>query len=232
MCFHKRYIVQFVGMTIRGEFTPIAIKKFFYFALLSDCPQFRMIYVNRIILVTVLLVDAMPNLAQGTFGLRAGANFATLGGDVEDATFRVAYHGSVFFEDSLSGNARLIMEVGYSSQGASHTESDEVFRSNYGFLATAIRIGNSNVFFQGGLQIGLRLEAYHKLGDDRLYVSSRYNTVDISIPLGVGVRLSERITLSALYNHGISNILSRPEQDISVFHRLIMTSIHFNLFER
>lgn len=219
-------------MTIVGRFTPMAIKKNFYFALISDCPQIRMYYVNRIILITVSLVYATSGLAQGTFGLRAGANFATLGGDIEDATFRVAYHGSVFFEDSLSRNTRWIMEVGYSSQGASHTESDEVFRSNYGFLATSIRIGTGNVFFQGGLQLGLRLEAYNKLGDNRLHVSSRYSTVDVSIPLGVGVRLGERITLTALYNHGISNIISRYEQDISVFHRVIMTSMYVNLFER
>lgn len=219
-------------MTIVGRFTPMAIKKNFYFALLSDCPQFRMIYVSRIILVAVLLVYAMPSLAQRTFGLRAGANFATLGGDIEEATFRIAYHGSVFFEDSLSRNTRWIMEVGYSSQGASHTESDEVFRSNYGFLAASVRTGEGNVFFQGGLQLGLRLEAYNKLGDNRLYVSSRYSTVDVSIPFGVGVRLGERVTLTALYNHGISNIISRSEEDISVFHRVIMTSMYVKLFNR
>jgi hypothetical protein len=191
-----------------------------------------MIYAKRIILVTVLLVYAMPGQSQGTIGLRGGANFATMGGDIEDATFRMAYHGSVFFEDSVSRNTRWIMEVGYSSQGARHTKSDEVIRSNYGFLAASVRAGKRNVFFQGGLQIGLRLEAYHKLGSNRAYVSSRFNPVDVSVPLGVGVRFGERFAVVALYNHGISNIRSRSGQDTSVFHRVIMTSMCFNLLKR
>src|SRR5450432_1192824 len=73
--------------------------------------------------------------AQVQFGVKAGANFATLTGSAADgAKTKVDFNGGAFAHIPLFNSFFLQPELVYSGQGAKATENEEDFTVNQSYL--------------------------------------------------------------------------------------------------
>lgn len=72
------------------------------------------------------------NAQEVQFGVKAGVNFATIGGDIEDADGRTSFHVGAVAEFKISDKFSFQPELMYSAQGAK-----EEFKETYTILGTS-----------------------------------------------------------------------------------------------
>lgn len=81
---------------------------------------------KKVILLTMFMMLGTVSQAQGIkFGIKGGANFANLDGDLDSDNI-TSFHGGVFVELGLTPNFAIQPEALYSSQGAKVEGSDDI----------------------------------------------------------------------------------------------------------
>ena len=85
---------------------------------------------KKIILITVTILTIGFVNAQGkkdmSFGVKGGVNFATLTGDVENASMKVGFHVGGFVEVKISDRFSVQPELLFSTQGAKNEFSEDL----------------------------------------------------------------------------------------------------------
>lgn len=168
---------------------------------------------KKIILVVLVIVMTSTVVSQEVdFGIKAGANFATL----NDATgvknktgFVVGIFGGIKFSDKLGIQADLL----YSQQGAKFSGGD--FDLNYVNVPVAIKyylIKGLNV--QLGPQFGFLVDDNVKDVFGNLVEAE---TFDLSGLAGVGFDLPLGIRLAARYHFGLTDTFTAGKGKNSVF---------------
>jgi hypothetical protein len=159
--------------------------------------------------------------AQVQFGVKAGANFATLSGSGSDgAKTKVGFHGGAFAHIPLMNSFFLQPELVYSAQGATATEdgTDVSLNQNYLNIPVLAKFHHeSGLFCETGPQMGFLLSANVKAGGMSQDVKSSYKSTDFSWVFGVGYTLSSMpVGIDARYNLGLSNIPAESSTDHTV----------------
>jgi hypothetical protein len=149
--------------------------------------------------------------AQVQFGVKAGANFATLTGSASDgAKSKVDFNGGVFARVPLFNTFFLQPEVVYSGQGAKATMNETDYTVNQSYLNVPVLFQyqhESGLFAETGPQIGFLLAANVKAAGVSQDIKSSYKSTDFSWAFGVGYRLSSiPAGINARYNLGLTNI--------------------------
>lgn len=204
---------------------------------------------KKVLLTAAVLFIATASFAQFSGGIKAGANFATLGGDDvgDDAKMRVAFHFGLYGSYPLSDKLSLQPELLYSSVGAKYdfSESDPDFGDysvdgsyQLNYLSVPIMLGfklSENFSLQVGPQIGFLLSAKDK-GDVKFDGGSEsydddikdgFKGTDFGLNFGLGYSFG-KMGVSARYSLGLSSIADYEDSDLKS--NVIQLSLQYKLF--
>jgi hypothetical protein len=162
--------------------------------------------------------------AQTKFGIKAGANIASLSGDdVEDAKAKVSLNAGVFAELPLASSISLRPELVFSGQGAKASESGFDYKLNLNYINLPIlakwTAGSGGFFAETGPQFGFLMSAKAKGDGGDVDVKDEMKGVDFSWAFGLGYHVAPNIGINARYNLGLSNVYDADDVKVknSVF---------------
>ena len=190
----------------------------------------------KVIIISFFLLSFSHSiLAQNTpFGLKAGMNISTIGGDSENASPKIGMHAGFFSSLILSEKFSIRPEIVISNQGSRDSENSET-RSSYWYLNAPFIIRyqeESPVFFDLGIQVGTIISANFKEDGEKENVTSQLENFDLSVSAGIGYDISETISIEARYNHGLTNTSRNPEFEGDTFpNRVLQFSLAYVLFK-
>ncbi|MFI5155479.1 MAG: porin family protein [Chitinophagales bacterium] len=152
--------------------------------------------------------------AQVQFGVKAGANFATLTGTGTDgAKTKVDFNGGGFAHIPLFNSFFLQPELVYSGQGAKGTQNETDFTVNQSYLNVPVLFQyrhSSGLFAETGPQIGFLLAANVKSGSMSEDIKSSYKSTDFSWAFGLGYMIpSISAGIDVRYNLGLTDIAAQ-----------------------
>ena len=170
--------------------------------------------------------------AQIQFGVKAGANFATLAGKgSEGATTKVDFHGGGFARIPLVNSFFLQPELVYSRQGAKATSDGVVFNINQNYLNIPVLAKyqhSSGLYGETGPQLGFLLAANVSAGGSSQDVKSSYKSTDFSWAFGVGYKIPLiNAGIDARYNLGLSNIAAEEVNGYSVKNSVFQLGVFY-----
>ncbi len=189
------------------------------------------------ILLSAVALMAFGLTAQAqemNFGLKAGANFANVGGDAEDTSMRTAFHVGAFSEFKLSEQFSIQPELVYSMQGFK-SDAIEGFTSEEDIKLDYLNIPIMAKYYlmeglslHAGPQVGFLISA--KVDDED--IKDSYKSIDFGLAGGVEYELPIGLFLQARYYAGIADI-TEPfdagfgEIDENVTNNVISVSVGF-----
>lgn len=160
------------------------------------------------------------------FGVKAGLNVASLGGDYVDGFDpRLSFHLGGLVEIPLVGKFAIQPELLYSSQGYkynSYLGYDEDYNSHVSLDYINVPVMAKYYIIEGlsvelGPQVGVLVSAKSKYedsdGTDKMDVKDGYKSIELAMGIGASYRLKNGVFFSLRFNKGISNI-----NDTSIFY--------------
>lgn len=145
------------------------------------------------------------------FGLKVGANFATLTGDTENVKSRTSLHFGGVVEIPISENFSVQPEILYSSQGAKDSNSDDELKLDYLNIPVLAKFYVAHgLSIEAGPQIGFLLSAKEEFDGESEDIKDFIKGTDFGLSLGIGCRMATGLNFGARYNIGLSDI---PEGD-------------------
>ncbi|MEQ8473595.1 MAG: porin family protein [Marinoscillum sp.] len=190
---------------------------------------------TRLILPFLLIYFSHFISAQNSpFGLKAGMNISTIGGDSENVSPKTGIHGGFFSSLSLSENFKLKPELVLSNQGCKDSENNKL-RFSYWYLNAPLMIRyqeGSPGFLDFGIQLGTVIHANTRENGEKRNVTGGLENFDISLCAGVGFDLSESTAFEARYIGGLTNTSKNPEVEGETFpNRVFQFTIAYVLFK-
>ena len=178
---------------------------------------------KKILLSAVAVMAFMSVSAQETrFGVKAGVNFHTLTGDIEDQSSKVGFQAGAFAEFKLSDKFAIQPELLYSTQGTKFEEGDDEIKYNLSYLNIPVMAKYyvaEKFSLEAGPQIGFLLSAKGKFditeegvsvsGDED--IKDSFESIDFGINFGAGYDFTENLSAGIRYNLGLSNIAKTEE---------------------
>lgn len=172
---------------------------------------------KKIILSAIaVMAFGFANAQDVKFGVKAGVNFANLGGDTEDTKALVGFQVGGFAEIKLTEKFAIQPELLYSTQGAKNEDSfgGETYKydSKFDYLNVPVMAKyfvTKGLSVEAGPQIGFLLSAKEDGEDAKDYVKS----IDFGANFGVGYDFTENISAGIRYNLGLSNINDSDSSD-------------------
>jgi hypothetical protein len=170
--------------------------------------------------------------AQVQFGVKAGANFATLTGNAVDGVkSKVDFNGGAFARVPLFNSFFLQPELVYSGQGAKASVNEGDFTVNQSYLNVPVLFQyrhSSGLFAETGPQVGFLLAANVKAGGVSQDVKSSYKSTDFSWAFGVGYQLSSiPAGINARYNLGLTNIAAQADAGQTVKNSVFQVGVFY-----
>lgn len=170
------------------------------------------------------------------FGVRAGANFATLTGDAvaDDVKMKVGFNAGGLMEIKFTEMISLQPEVLFSMQGAKTSDREDDFAGTITEDESTVNLAYINVpvmfklypvkgfFLEAGPQVGFLVSAKSK--DETTTTSGGISTnestttdikgdlktVDFAFNGGLGYDFTENLFINARYSIGLSNVYDAP----------------------
>ena len=175
---------------------------------------------KKVILVLVLAVSAIAVNAQARFGLKAGVNIATLGGDdLEDVEGKKSNTGFYFgglVNVPLSTNFAFQPELIYSAkQGIEFNDGAEV-NINLGYINIPLMLQymSSGFVAELGPQVGFNLTSKAKFDGEEEDFDDQIKGIDFGVNVGLGYITNSGFGFNARYNLGLSNIGEESDSDV------------------
>ena len=159
--------------------------------------------------IVIFAVSLFGISSNAQFGIKGGANFATItGDDVEDAKMRVAFYMGVLYNIMINEMFSFQPELVYSSQGTKTDDADETkLILNYLNLTPMLRYTTQSAFWFGtGPQFGLLLSAKIKEGSTSVDWKEFVKSFDFAWAFAVGYQLQSGLGFYGRYNLGLANI--------------------------
>lgn len=170
-----------------------------------------------LLLVAVATFGFSGVYAQGDlkFGVKAGANIATLTGDVENLTSKFAFHIGGVVEIPITDKLSFQPELLYSSQGAEYDEGlgfgavsanakIKLDYVNVPLIAKYYVIDNLGVEF--GPLVGILVSAKEDYGGTTDDAKDDYKSVDFGLAAGASYKLDFGLNFGLRYNLGLADI--------------------------
>ncbi|HET8838581.1 MAG TPA: porin family protein [Flavobacteriaceae bacterium] len=162
------------------------------------------------------------------FGVKAGANFATItGDDFESPESRTAFHAGVLAELPVNERFSIQPEILYSAQGFSadgtfggvdYTAEYKMDYIQVPILAKIYLVNGLN--FQVGPQVGFRInesvEFDTDLGESSEDFNSEENDIDFGVAAGLEYKFDGGFFIQGRYNYGFSEIYEDTDAHNSV----------------
>jgi len=166
---------------------------------------------KKLLLLLLVSCSLATANAQIQFGLKVGANFATVtGSDATGAKSTIGFNGGVMGKIPLTDMLSLQPEIVYSGQGAKADDGSggtATVHLNYINVPVLLTYTLSEgVFFQLGPQVGFLMSAKASEGGNSVDIKSAYKSTDFGLAVGAGYLASGNIGINARYNLGLANI--------------------------
>jgi hypothetical protein len=150
-----------------------------------------------------------------TFGLKAGVNFADLGGnDADGLDMLVSFHGGALVHVPFGGMWALQPEVLFSGEGA----KGDGGKITLGYIRVPIMIqyvNPSGFYAEVGPHIGFLMSAKSKPdGGGDTDVKEFLKSTDFGVAFGLGYRMKNGFGFGGRYNLGLSNISDEADTDL------------------
>lgn len=161
---------------------------------------------KKLLLVFAAALFAFNVSAQDVkFGVKAGVNFASIGGDdTGDLSGLTSFHLGAVAEISLSENFAVQPELLYSRQGATlDADGDYDINLDYINVPVMLKYGVSDEFnLEFGPQVGFLMTAEVD-GED---IKDDVSGIDFGVNIGINYEMASGLNFGARYNLGLSNI--------------------------
>lgn len=148
--------------------------------------------------------------AQATFGVKAGANFATLSGsDASDVKMKVGFNIGGFADVPLASSISFRPELVFSTQGAKATNAGTDYKLNTSYINVPLLAkytSTSGFFAETGPQVGFVVAAKAKAGGTDVDVKDSYKSTDFAWAFGLGYQMASGFGINGRYNLGLSSI--------------------------
>lgn len=184
---------------------------------------------KKVCLTAMMLVLMVAGAyAQAQIGVKAGVNYATIGGDdTEDIKGRIAFHIGGMAAFGLTESVFIQPELLLSLQGARFEESETFMgqtitaeeNTNLTYLNVPVMVkvflsGGEGFNLQFGPQLGFLLAAKSvgevSMGGDTEDwdedIKEDLNSVDFGVGLGLGYETATGLSMNVRYNLGLSNL--------------------------
>lgn len=159
--------------------------------------------------IIAVLVFGFANAQETKFGVKAGVNFANLGGDSKDTKTLVGFQVGGFTEIKLTEKFAIQPELLYSAQGAKNEDSFGGETLKYDTKLSYLNIPVMAKYFiteafsvEAGPQIGILLSAKID-GED---FKDETKSIDFGVNFGTEYDFTENFSAGLRYNLGLSNI--------------------------
>ncbi|MEO5945829.1 MAG: porin family protein [Chitinophagaceae bacterium] len=171
--------------------------------------------------LVVLTTTVLASQAQVRFGLKAGANFYTIGGDDaegEDINSKFGLHVGGLVNIPVSAKFKVQPEVVFSIQGAKEDNGGPGnLNLNYVNIPIMAQVyATEGLYFELGPQIGFLLKADSKDETTGVSVSvkDQLKSTDFGVGLGAGYTMASGFGFNARYNLGLSNIVEAAGSEL------------------
>lgn len=191
---------------------------------------------RKIILSAIMLlgIGYTAQAQKATYGIKAGVNFATWGGDVDNTKSRTGFHAGFIAEFNAAPNFSIQPELLYSQQGVRFQDSGSVagvpynqeVKGKFDYLTLPVLfkfyvVEGFNIY--AGPQVGYLLSAktdsdasvgsfYGSSSSDDIRDDS--NDLDFGLTGGIGYDSPTGLFLQARYYAGLSNVNKDGDADI------------------
>ena len=162
-----------------------------------------------ILCVVAIFAFGYANAQKAQFGIKAGVNFATLTGDVGDASSIVGFNVGGFAEIKVSEKFSVQPELLYSTQGATlESEGQKVdFNLSYLNIPVMAKYYVAPKFnLEIGPQIGFLTSAKGKAMGISADMKDLFKSTDFGLNFGAGYDFTNKFSAGIRYNLGLSNI--------------------------
>jgi hypothetical protein len=173
---------------------------------------------KKVFLLIVSVASFATIQAQTKFGIKAGANLASLAGDdVDDAKMKIGFNVGGFAKIGLTESLSLQPELVFSAQGAKFEDEGDDVKYNLSYLNIPVLLQYNlpmGLNFEAGPQIGFLVGAKAKQGDEKADVKDFFKSTDFSLALGAGYLTKANIGFNARFNLGLGNIADSDDGDV------------------
>ncbi|MCF1192823.1 PorT family protein [Mangrovimonas sp. AS39] len=191
---------------------------------------------RKLILTTSLLIFGfLSSYAQTvSFGVKAGANFANLYGDLDDASMKIGFHVGGVAEIMINDKFGVQPEILFSDQGAKEDFEGVDISYNLSYINVPIMAkyyATENLSLEAGPQIGFLVDSKVKAkyeGDSATTDLEDISTLDFGFNFGLGYKLNNGLNFGARYNLGLSNVYDgEGSDDEKINNGVIQVSVGF-----
>lgn len=185
-----------------------------------------------ILLVAIALIGFNANAQGVDFGVKAGANFASFGGDeTDDFGTRTSFHFGVTAGISVSDKFSVQPELVYSSQGVSFDFDgfDGDVKLDYLNLPIMAQFQVADGFsIEVGPQFGFLMSAKVEAEGEEEDIKDELKGLDLAAGIGVNYAMASGLNFGARYNLGLSNVNDgEGSDDIKNQNNVIQVSIGY-----
>lgn len=202
---------------------------FFYVPPYICATKFKTHFMKKTILVLAVVFAAVAAQAQVSFGVKAGANFSTLGGDdydeVDGKKSNTGFHFGGFANIGISDNFAFQPELVYSAKQGMEYRATILGQNyelnvnlNYLNLPLMMQYRTHGFYAEAGPQVGFLLTAKSKAKSGGVTeeedIKEDLKGIDFGVNLGLGYELKNGLGIGARYNFGMSNIADDDNSDV------------------
>lgn len=146
---------------------------------------------------------------QTTVGVKAGVNIASL--SAYSGRSRISGHGGLFIHYSINKNWCIQPELLFSGEGQRYFSNavEHTYALDYIQLPVMLQYYPvANVYVEAGPQFGILISAHDKVDqrNGHTNVKGDFTAAQLAIAFGVGLQITEEITLYGRYNFGVTDI--------------------------
>lgn len=186
---------------------------------------------KSLFITLITLASFSVNAQDIHFGVKAGLNLASLGGDAE-VDSRTSFHIGGLAEIKVSEKFSVQPELLYSAQGAvAEGNSDIVTQLDYINLPVFAKFYVAEgLSLEGGPQVGFAINRNVDADGEDVDADDAYKPIDFGVGIGASYKLEQGLFFSARYNLGLSNILEEEVfgPDAEAFNNVIQFSVGYS----
>ncbi len=153
------------------------------------------------------------------FGVKAGANFASLNGDdVDNFDGRTSFHVGAVARIGITESFAVQPELVFSNQGYNYDFDGDDFNGRLGYINIPIMADYTlaeGFSLQGGPQIGINISADEEFKGNKEDIED-IETLDLGIGIGAQYRLPMNLFFQARYVIGLSEVIKDVDAKNSV----------------
>ncbi|OMP30578.1 porin family protein [Mangrovimonas sp. DI 80] len=181
---------------------------------------------KKLLLCAAIAVLGLSNVnaQELNFGVKTGVNFATLGGDIEDADMRLGFHIGGIVEYKFNERMGLQGEVLFSTQGAKYDWSGEGYSEEETWKLDYINVPVSFKYYivngfsvEAGPQLGILASAKYEYEYSEDFGGVSVNesgegdledikSIDFALNVGAGYKMENGLNFGARFSLGLMNL--------------------------